>query len=343
MDISVQEVQAGGYIKHIHRANGGPWGGTRVDNNFLEWLANIFGTDSLNRFKTENMADYYELINNFEVKKRNIQPDETSNERLIIRLGLLENTNRQSLQKALDSLGLQDDVTVLRSNKIKISHAVCKSWFEDPIHQITCHLKTLIKDPKMIDVNLVMLVGGFSECKLIQSAIKSALKDKDVIIPEEAGLAVLRGAVRFGLQPTVITKRVMKLSYGMSKRVAFDQQLHDSSKAETDLKGNRFVRLFDTFVVKDSEVNVDDVVTRFVIPSEDLATKLKIYTSSNADTVYISDGCKKIGEIYVEHPEDRPRNEKQFKVHIEFAETEVFVRVERLFGGKSLQSRMNCL
>jgi hypothetical protein len=46
------------------------------------------------------------------------------------------------------------------------------------------------------------MVGGFSECELVQDAIRDKIgTSMKLIIPVEAGLAVLKGAVLFGLQP----------------------------------------------------------------------------------------------------------------------------------------------
>jgi molecular chaperone DnaK (HSP70) len=52
------------------------------------------------------------------------------------------------------------------------------------------------------------MVGGFSESPIMQSAIKEAFSTKKVIIPDEAGLAVLKGAVMYGHKPQTISVRV---------------------------------------------------------------------------------------------------------------------------------------
>lgn len=48
------------------------------------------------------------------------------------------------------------------------------------------------------------MVGGFSESPFMQAAFLNAFSDKRVIVPEEAGLAVLKGAVMFGHEPCAI-------------------------------------------------------------------------------------------------------------------------------------------
>lgn len=44
------------------------------------------------------------------------------------------------------------------------------------------------------------MVGGFSESPITLDVVKNAFPTKRVIVPEEAGLAVLKGAVLFGHQ-----------------------------------------------------------------------------------------------------------------------------------------------
>ena len=45
------------------------------------------------------------------------------------------------------------------------------------------------------------MVGAFSDCPIIQDAVYKAFPDNQIIIPEDAGLSVLKGAVLFGHRP----------------------------------------------------------------------------------------------------------------------------------------------
>ena len=57
------------------------------------------------------------------------------------------------------------------------------------------------------DVGTIVLVGGFSECGLLQKTIREFFKGKKIIKPDEAGLATLKGAVYFGHIPEAISRR----------------------------------------------------------------------------------------------------------------------------------------
>lgn len=50
MDITVHETQPDGTVRELHKANGGPWGGTQIDHAFLKFLEDLVGTDVMDIF-----------------------------------------------------------------------------------------------------------------------------------------------------------------------------------------------------------------------------------------------------------------------------------------------------
>ncbi|VDI47076.1 Hypothetical predicted protein [Mytilus galloprovincialis] len=50
------------------------------------------------------------------------------------------------------------------------------------------------------DIQQILMVGGFSECELVQKAMEDRFPNIAIFIPEKAGLAVLKGAVMYGHQ-----------------------------------------------------------------------------------------------------------------------------------------------
>lgn len=74
-DISVIEIKSPGKDKKeeihiVERACGGAFGGVFVNEQFIQWLDNIFGKETMKQFKLEHRSDYMSLITNFEEKKR---------------------------------------------------------------------------------------------------------------------------------------------------------------------------------------------------------------------------------------------------------------------------------
>lgn len=52
VDITVHETQPDGTLREVYTANGGPWGGIRVDQEFTAFLEDVAGKDVINTFTT---------------------------------------------------------------------------------------------------------------------------------------------------------------------------------------------------------------------------------------------------------------------------------------------------
>ncbi|XP_045176740.1 heat shock 70 kDa protein 12A-like [Mercenaria mercenaria] len=233
-DISVHEKKADGSLKEIHKASGGPWGGTAVDKNYFDWLTNLFGQRTMERFKREQMADYFDVQREFELKKRNIMTDTTG--KITFRLSaslreIYEEAEGANLKRKVADMSLNDKVT-FTSDKLRLDVSIVRGWFRVPINEIIVHMKNLLAEEKMKNVKKILLVGGFGECQLVQENLRSQLQNKTVIVPNEAGLAVLKGAVRFGHLPNIVSSRVMKYTYGVAVVVVNDSDSQSGSDAE---------------------------------------------------------------------------------------------------------------
>ncbi|WAR26713.1 HS12A-like protein [Mya arenaria] len=79
------------------------------------------------------------------------------------------------------------------------------------------------------DIEAIVLVGGFSNSSLLQQSIKSRFVRHTIIIPNDADLVVLKGAVIFGHKPELITQRVSKYTYGLRMKMPFVDNVHKES------------------------------------------------------------------------------------------------------------------
>jgi molecular chaperone DnaK (HSP70) len=70
--------------------------------------------------------------------------------------------------------------------------------FKQASERIIKLISDVLKKMKGSNLEMIVLVGGFSGCKVIQDNIKSFFPSYRVIVPEDTELAVLKGAVLFG-------------------------------------------------------------------------------------------------------------------------------------------------
>ena len=62
----------------------------------------------------------------------------------------------------------------------------------------------------------MFLVGGFAESPFLQQELRRSFGESmRIIIPQDVALTILKGAVVFGLDPTVVTVRRSRLTYGI--------------------------------------------------------------------------------------------------------------------------------
>ena len=99
------------------------------------------------------------------------------------------------------------------------------------------------------------------------------------------GLAILQGAVKFGLDPTVVTVRRSQLTLGVGVLNNFEQGIHPDDK-KVVASGNIWCAdVLDKFVEVDESVAVGDVVTRSYTPAtpSQKSVILHLYATSRHD------------------------------------------------------------
>ncbi|WAR26406.1 HS12A-like protein, partial [Mya arenaria] len=227
-DISIHEKNQDGTLKEIHQPTGGPWGGIYVDANYLKFLENIFGKQAITALKTEDMADYFDIIREFEIKKKTLNKQIKGKFTFKISSTtkkLSKKLTGQNLEQRLGSLGYGESVIVKR-DKLRVEPEIVRTWFDGPIDNIIGHVQNLLRESTLRAVQTVVLVGGFGESAYVQERMRAAIPDKRLIVPAEADLAVLKGAVRFGHNPAIITSRVMKYTYGVEANCQYDEKIH---------------------------------------------------------------------------------------------------------------------
>ncbi|KAJ7353754.1 hypothetical protein OS493_032624 [Desmophyllum pertusum] len=75
------------------------------------------------------------------------------------------------------------------------------------------------------------LVGGFAESAILQEAIKSNFSSRcRILVPNDASIAVMQGAVMFGQKPNIVDSRIMSTTYGFDVYQPFDSNIHPIEK-----------------------------------------------------------------------------------------------------------------
>jgi len=347
--VSVHAKNFDGTLKELHRPSGGPWGGTKVDDIFIAWLEEIFGKGAMTKLKEESMDEYLGILREFECKKRIVTPDSKGKITLSIP-GALKKFHKRSGEEKIESkivrLNLTEDVS-FKDNKIRVSADNARSWFKEPIEDIVLHLTGILSEPAMGDVTTVILVGGFAECELVQNAVKKDIGNRTVIIPEEAGLAVLKGAVLFGHRPRFVFSRCVKFTYGYGVSEHFDDSKHRLEKMFIDSCGDRrahhcYEKVVEIGTSVDVGKDIKSPSALFLRKNE--KNIIPIYASTDRDPEYYTDpSCTKVGEVDIGCAPGQTNDDNEVEVYFAFGDTELKATVKILKTGKVVSATMNCL
>lgn len=240
-----------------------------------------------------------------------------------------EKESQRSFQDRLNGIEeLKGKVTV-RGDKLRVDMEVVKSWFDVSCKNSVEHIAKLFKSEKSKGVNTILLVGGFSECKMLQDALKSNFSSKRIIIPEDAGLVVLKGAVLYGHNPLTIVSRVAKCSYGIRVYRDFDPKQHPDNKKVKIGKRSKCKDVFAQHVTKGQELVIDEAQSeeRYTpLEADQVSLVFDVYTSCEANPLYVTDvDCTYVGQLEVEVPDISDGKQRGVIVSMIFGGTEIRV------------------
>ncbi|KAH3817232.1 heat shock 70 kDa protein 12A-like [Dreissena polymorpha] len=173
--ILASQVLSEGKVKVIHEASGGPWGATNVDQQFINNLKKNLGARKFDKLRRKHIEDYYGLLRNIEKKIRS---------KYVLRG---------------DDCVLDLPHSLSRKGKHKVKTAMVKTWFDSEILSFISHIETqLHENPSLREITNMILVDRFAESLYVQSKFTEVFKDLKLSVPQEPGLAVLKGAVLYG-------------------------------------------------------------------------------------------------------------------------------------------------
>lgn len=337
-------------------ASGDSWGGTCIDKEFHGFLKELFGKDVMNIFDTDSdyTEDYYDFWQNFETKKRTFEMKSEKQEEngkmvqtdtnfaISIPVAIKEiieevekKKDPQNFKKKLMEAFVKDliakssyksDLSCI-GGKLQVKSSLFKRKIFDPtLNLLVKHLVKIYQDIGK-DLKVILMVGGFSECSIVQEAVKEKFEGKcRVVIPNQAGLSVVKGAVFFGHQPDLIAERVSRYTYGIQTWPPFDERKHHKSKKVDIGDGPRCKDIFFKFVTKGERIKPGHKKSHIfkVLRPGDQKLECGVYISNEQTPIYVDDkGCVKLGTLEI--PLERSGRNSDIEESLIFGDTELHV------------------
>lgn len=149
----------------------------------------------MNSFAEVNMNDYLTMLRNFEIKKFEALESDIIRISVPVTLEALINQKyRGGIPEALQSTIYGNSVT-FNNHKLCISNSVFNTFLQNAINNISKFIENILIKT---DTKNIIIIGRFADCKLVKDSLLEKFKAHRIVIPPEAGLASLKGAVYFG-------------------------------------------------------------------------------------------------------------------------------------------------
>lgn len=304
-DITVHEKVKGGKLRELHKATGGACGGTAVDDAFERRLTEILGTKVMKSLREERTETYLDIFREFEIAKRGCKPDSAGSIRMSISYVTLNELCKEIEKRELKDLFKSIEGMSLIRDKLHINAETMKQFFDPPIRKLIQHMKSILDDPQTNGIAMILLVGGSADSAIIQSEVEKAFESVKLVVPPEAGLAVLKGAVIFGHSPTIIMSRILRFTYGTYIAPEFDPKIHREEKKITVDGVDRCQGVFSSIITAGTEVTVGHKIEQGYSTASmmQIAALVKIFCSPRTDVKYTDDQeCFELGELLVPLP-----------------------------------------
>ncbi|KAK3584377.1 hypothetical protein CHS0354_001304 [Potamilus streckersoni] len=327
IDIVAHKVRKDGKIRELYRATGGAWGGTIVDQQFVNLMYKIFGEDFITTFRNEYPKDFVELLQDFEVKKRG--ESETIRVSLPYNFCNFKHLGR-SAKDCIQNFSQEHNAGIkFSSGKLVLSSSLVQELFIDCLNQINDHISLLLHKSKLKDMNYIFLVGGFAESPRLQKSIKTRFSEKvTVLIPEEPSLTVVRGAVAFGRDPSSICQRICRFTYGVGSYLPFNDGEHREDLKVISDGMTLCKNIFQPWAEAGEVIGHNEIWRESYTPiiTNQKGIIFEFYKSTKRNVKYIDEeGVEKCGCLVVEMPDLTGDKERAVDLEVVFGGTEIKV------------------
>lgn len=273
-----------------------------MDNAFLNLLNRIFGGQIIAEFKKKFMNEYWELLSDFELKKRKFDGTGQVNLKFPVRvLDMFEESVEMTVKECLQN-SPESDAIQFRHGKLIITETRMKQFYNTAISQIKEKTEEILEKTSE-DIDSILLVGGFSESAYLQKVMKDNFHNL-VVLPKEPSGAVLKGAVIYGHETKAISSRKCRYTYGIARMIKFIPGKHPQKKkicmgdfTYCDDAFNKHIEIGTEVSVKTPEKA--KALEYFPSTADQKHAVLDVYKSDKKNPMFIDD-CEFVGLIKVD-------------------------------------------
>lgn len=197
----------------------------------------------------------------------------------------------------------------------------------------------------------MFMVGGFSESSVLQLELRREFGHLlKIVIPQDVSLTILKGAVLFGLDPTVVNVRRSRSTYGVGVLNRYIKGKHPKDRMVKKDGLEWCTDVFDKFVIMDQPVALGDTVLRSYTPAKSgqKSSVINIYSSENPDAMFVTEaGVRKCGTLCLDltdmqYQQNLPKR-REIQTRMIFGDTEIKCTALDVATGKCVRAGIDFL
>ena len=370
-DIVTHMVGDNKSLKEIYSSCGGNYGSNEIDKKIFEDIINsIFGYKTfeqlLDKYKTMEVNEDKEVIfDSWCELERQIKDFKegtniekvNSGEKFPVNCSLFQdffdddyNIDITDLVNKYNSMIYDGNQQLnIKSKKkwiIEFPYKIIYNYIKNQANLICKTIKDILSHSNTI-IDSLIFVGGYCANSIIISLIKEGLKGyiKNFLQPSKPSLAIMEGAVLFGINPSIINIRISKYTIGQGTRLKWDDAKHSKLGKKVFDEEDKIWRCedcFSKFIEIKQKLKIDEEITKSYKTVEPRYCTLRFYKSLNPNPEFIfENGVEKIGILEIDAGRDYPFGERDLKVTMKFGGTFINVKAFHVKSGKEVKTTLN--
>ncbi|XP_052819815.1 heat shock 70 kDa protein 12A-like [Mya arenaria] len=196
VQITVYQRGRNGALREITAVNNLPCGEASFHAAFENLIVEIVGSRVWSKFR--QTSDYLDFTREWESLKRTRVSGRFKVMKLPCTLmDLFQECTHSCLSDAIEATKYTDLLKV-QAGKLNMDSDFLIQLFQPSLDTLTSNINTVLENKTVSNDAVILLVGDFAECDVVQDTIKQVFSGNRVIVPNECGLSALKGGVLYG-------------------------------------------------------------------------------------------------------------------------------------------------
>ncbi len=309
-----------GHVEELAPSAGNMSGGTTINERFRHFLSCFVNDPGFAQYigeadeveRSRRMSEVNKIVyTTFELQKMCFG-NQDRNESFVLefpflfarQFGKIMETKAQSLNHT--NVQIEEYGSQMRLSRSKMA-----DLFQPTVDEISKLICEHIQENKLVSVDTIFWVGGFGGCKYLRNQLRESInlkfkKEFHYSCPSEPHLAIVKGAVAFRCDPSVIQQRKSDATYGIACNIPFVKGKHRQNycRDDEDYPSKKWCdNIFSTFVERKESICTDEVfVTKYSVASRyQNNTTLIFYSAPHTNVWYTTEsGVEELARMEVD-------------------------------------------